>query len=126
MAVADVALTHDHGAHAHGHGSGPDKSVWARGSWVRAIWVSIVFAGVAIGIAMGIRWALGFGEIWNSEVAATFGLTFWAIGFTVGIGCFDYWWGYLTGSPYAGCRRITPPTAPTAGATTSRSTPTTR
>ena len=98
MAVADAALTHDHDAHAHGHGGGSDKSVWARGSWVRAIWVSFVFAGVAIGIAMGIRAALGFGEIWNSEVAATFGLTFWAIGFTVGIGCFDYWWGYLIGS----------------------------
>src|SRR4029079_13609167 len=94
--------THDHDAHAHGHGSGSDKSVWARGSWGRAIWVSGVFAGVAIGIAMGIRWALGFGEIWNSEVAATFGLTFWAIGFTVGIGCFDYWWGYIIGSPQLG------------------------
>ena len=42
VAVADAALTHDHDAHAHGHGGGSDKSVWPRGSWVRAIWVSVV------------------------------------------------------------------------------------
>jgi len=99
MAVAHAPdSAHAHGD-AHGHSGGPQKSVWARGSWVRAIWVSLLFAAVAVGIATAIRAALGFGQVYSSEVAATFGLTFWAIGFTVGIGCFDYWWGYLTGRP---------------------------
>ena len=30
--------THDHG---HGHG-GPQKSIWLRGSWVRAAWVTVL------------------------------------------------------------------------------------
>ena len=102
MAVAHPTdVSHAHGGdHGHGHGGGaPTGSIWLRGSWVRAIWVSLLFACVAIGIATLIREALGFGDVYSSEVAATFGLTFWAIGFTVGIGCFDYWWGYLIGRP---------------------------
>ena len=60
-------------------------------------WVSILFGGIAIGIAMGSasRWASA--RSGTAEVAATFGLTFWAIGFTVGVGCYDYWWGYIRG-----------------------------
>jgi len=80
MAVAHAPdSAHAHGD-AHGHSGGPQKSVWARGSWVRAIWVSLLFAAVAVGIATAIRAALGFGQVYSSEVAATFGLTFWAIG----------------------------------------------
>ena len=89
----------------HGHGpvdSSPQRSLWFRGSWVRAIWVSLAFGLTAAGIAALIRHLLGFAPVSGDsahEVLATFGLTFWAIGFTVGIGCFDYWWGYLTGKP---------------------------
>jgi cytochrome c oxidase subunit I len=94
---------HGHDAHAHGHGGGAQRSVWARGSWIRAIWVSLLFAGIAAGIVWLIRSALGFptnpfDNRSAAEVMTTFGVTFWAIGFTVGIGCFDYWWGYLIGS----------------------------
>ena len=32
------AQSHGHG-HDHGH-SGPKKSIWLRGSWVRAAWVT--------------------------------------------------------------------------------------
>jgi cytochrome c oxidase subunit I len=90
--------------HGHGHGpvDTPQRSLWFRGSWVRAIWVSLTFGLTAAGIAALIRHQLGFNAVSSDsahEVLATFGLTFWAIGFTVGIGCFDYWWGYLTGKP---------------------------
>ncbi len=96
----------NHAADAlHGHGpvdSSPQRSLWFRGSWVRALWVSFAFGLTAAGIAALIRHLLGFSPTSGNsahEVLATFGLTFWAIGFTVGIGCFDYWWGYLIGRP---------------------------
>src|SRR5947199_5359157 len=101
MAVAHGEELAGHG-HAHG---GPvhtqPRSPWTHGSWVRAIWVSILFVLIADGIAAFIRHLLGFSAVKGAnahEVLVTFGLTFWAIGFTVGIGCFDYWWGYLIGS----------------------------
>ena len=103
MAVAHAGDVSGHGGgHAHGPVSRPQRSVWLRGSWVRAIWVSIAFALVVGTIVAGIRNALGFEPVQDTaanEVLATFMVTFWAIGFTVGIGCFDYWWGYLIGSP---------------------------
>ena len=103
MAVAHAGDVSGHGGgHAHGPVSRPQRSVWLRGSWVRAIWVSLAFALVVGTIVAGIRNALGFEPVQDTaakEVLATFMVTFWAIGFTVGIGCFDYWWGYLIGSP---------------------------
>src|SRR5438270_10322817 len=104
MAVAHAADVTGHG-HDHSHGGPVDRrpgSPWTRAGWVRAIWVSLLFGTVVAGIAAAIRQALGFEAVSGEsahEVLLTFGLTFWAIGFTVGIGCFDYWWGYITGSP---------------------------
>ena len=108
MAVAHGAELSGHGhGHADGHGGGHgpaathQRSIWLRGSWVRAIWVSILFGTVVAAIAAFIRQRLGFEAVSGQsahEVLLTFGLIFWAIGFTVGIGCFDYWWGYLIGS----------------------------
>ncbi|MGZ4430437.1 MAG: cytochrome c oxidase subunit I, partial [Gaiellales bacterium] len=100
--VAHATELPGHGAeHAHAHHGGPERGVWLRAGWVRAVWVSIVFGLGAAGIAALIRRLLGFPAVSGDsahEVLLTFGATFWAIGFTVGIGCFDYWWGYLTGS----------------------------
>jgi cytochrome c oxidase subunit I len=100
MAVAHAGDMAGHG-HSHGPVRSEPRSPWLHGSWLRALWVSFLFAFIAIGISAFIRYLLGdpLHGAEMQEVAATFGLTFWAIGFTVGIGCFDYWWGYIIGSP---------------------------
>src|SRR6478672_4642078 len=100
MAVAHAGDVAGHGQ-SHGPVRSEPRSPWLHGSWLRALWVSFLFAFIAIGISALIRYLLGdpLHGAEMQEVAATFGLTFWAIGFTVGIGCFDYWWGYIIGSP---------------------------
>ena len=85
----------------HGHGpiSAPPRSVWLRGSWVRAIWVAAV-AGLGATLAVLLaRDLLGYHPLYSQGAVDTFMLLFAGVGFTVGIGCFDYWWGYLTGRP---------------------------
>ncbi|HEY8860405.1 MAG TPA: hypothetical protein VIM27_13195, partial [Gaiellales bacterium] len=86
------------GLHADGHGGGPSRSVWLRGSWVRAMWVSAVMGLAAAGIVMLIRHATGR-VAYSDGVVQTFLLIFAGVGFTIGIGCWDYWWGYLIGNP---------------------------
>jgi cytochrome c oxidase subunit I len=82
----------------HAGGEGPRRSVWLRGSWVRALWVA-AFAGLAAaGIVMEIR-DLSGRTPYSAGVVQTFGMLFAGIGFTIGIGCWDYWWGYLIGRP---------------------------
>ena len=110
---------------SHGPVSRGGGSPWLGAGWIRAFWVSARFGGTAILITMLIRHLLGFPHPYSAEVAATFGLTFGAIGFTVGIGCFDYWCGYIIGKP-TGAGGPLRSTARTRGATTSGSTPTTR
>ncbi len=90
---------HDHG---HGHGGehyGPKGSVWLRGSWVRAAWCTILGALIGyLGVAAVRSWLFGYGAS-DQGVQDTFMLLLGGIGFLIGIGCFDYWWGYLIGSP---------------------------
>ena len=96
--VAHATEIHPHDLHAHGHGDGPRHSVWLRGSWVRAAWVTIVMGLAAAGAVMLVRHLTG--RTWYSDgVVQTFGLAFAGLGFTIGIGCWDYWWGYLVGNP---------------------------
>src|SRR4051812_37248588 len=89
---------HGHADDAHGgHGGGPRRNIWLRGSWPRALWVSALCGLLAAGIVMAIR-DLSGREASASGPVSTFGVMFSAIGFAVGIGCFDYWWGYLVGN----------------------------
>jgi cytochrome c oxidase subunit 1 len=83
--------------HHHG-GDGPKRSVWLRGSWVRAIWVATFMGLASAGIVMGIRDLTGRTP-YSEGVVQTFVMLFAGIGFTIGIGCWDYWWGYLIGRP---------------------------
>src|SRR4051794_8748650 len=101
---AAVVQTHGdvhqaHGAEGHGHDhGGPRRSIWLRGSWVRAIWLAIVLPLIVIGISLAIRDSLGWRPV-NAQVVSTLALIFSGLGFTIGIGCFDAWWGYLIGAP---------------------------
>jgi cytochrome c oxidase subunit I len=96
--AAHAPELHAPALHAEGHGGGSSKSVWLRGSWVRAFWVSAVMGLTAAGLVMLIRHATGR-IAYSDGVVQTFLLIFAGIGFTIGIGCWDYWWGYLIGNP---------------------------
>ena len=95
--VAHAPELHGHDLH-DGHDGGGQRSVWLRGSWVRAFWVSAVMGLGAAGVVMLIRHADGL-VAYSDGVVQTFLLLFAGIGFTIGIGCFDYWWGYIIGNP---------------------------
>ena len=95
--VAHAPELHAHELH-DGHGGGRKRSVWLRGSWVRAAWVSAVMGLGAAGLVMLIRYETGR-VAYSDGVVQTFLLLFAGIGFTIGIGCFDYWWGYMIGNP---------------------------
>ncbi|MGN6377547.1 MAG: cbb3-type cytochrome c oxidase subunit I [Gaiellales bacterium] len=91
-------LTSTHDAHDH-HGGGPQRSIWLRGSWVRAAWVTVLgcvigFYGVEVVRSVLFGW-----PAYNQGVSDTFMLLLGGVGFTIGIGCWDYWWGYLSGQP---------------------------
>ncbi len=94
-----VAHAHELTAHEHGHGGGPQKSVWLRGSFVRAAWVTTLAGTIAYLGVLFVRSQLFGYPAYNEGVVVTFVMLFTGIGFTVGIGCWDYWWGYLIGRP---------------------------
>ena len=121
--VAHAPELHGHELH-DGHGGGHKRSVWLRGSWVRAAWVSAAMGLGAAGLVMLIRHATGR-VAYSDGVVQTFLLLFAGIGFTIGIGCFDYWWGYMIGKPTPAHEDHSSHGA-RCGRTTSRSTPTTR
>ncbi len=98
VAIAGVDGGGGHGQRHPGAGGNPPRSVWLRGSWVRAGWTTLL--GIAIG-RLGVEairaWLFG-DPAHSSGVEDTFMLLLGGFGFLVGIGCFDYWWGYLSGS----------------------------
>ncbi len=84
---------------AHGHGgSGPKRSVWLRGSFVRAAWVTFLFGAVGALGTMAVRKYLFGYPAYSQGVVDTFTMALVGLGFTIGIGCWDYWFGYLIGS----------------------------
>ena len=85
--------------HGHAHGGGPTRSVWLRGSWVRAAWVTVLSACIGFyGVELVRSWLFGW-PAYNQGVSDVFMMLLGGVGFTIGIGCWDYWWGYLIGRP---------------------------
>ena len=70
--VAHASELHGHELHAEGHGGGPKRSVWLRGSWVRAFWVSTVMGLGAAGIVMLIRYEAGLVAYSEGVVQTTY------------------------------------------------------
>ncbi len=86
--VAHAPELHAHELH-DGHGGGRKRSVWLRGSWVRAgVGVGRGVAPGAAGLVMLIRHATGR-VAYSDGAVQTFLLLFAGIGFTIGIGCWD-------------------------------------
>ncbi len=102
----------------------PRRNILLRAGFVRAAWMSAFFFGIGVGITVLVRYLEGWYPLWKGDVITTVSLTAAPIGFLAGIGVFDYWVSYASaGRP---CPTTTRATVPTAGRTTSRSTPTTR
>jgi cytochrome c oxidase subunit I len=98
VATAPELAGHHPEAHAHGHGGGPRRNIFLRAGWVRAVWVAIGLAVVAALVVAGLR-AITGRDAGDAQAMLTFAMIFYGVGFAVGIGCFDYWWGYLIGNP---------------------------
>ena len=91
--MATHSPTHsDPSGHAH-HMDPRPLSYW----WKRAL----LWSGGAFLFAYGLVWALrtifGNEPIWEPQVYVTAAAGLTTIGFLIGIGCFDYWWLWMTG-----------------------------
>jgi cytochrome c oxidase subunit 1 len=91
--MATHAPTHSHpGHHAH-HVDPRPLSYW----WKRAaVWTvgAILFAFALVWL---LRNAFGNTPTWEPQVYNAVAATFGALGFLIGIGCFDWWWGWIRG-----------------------------
>ena len=66
---------------------------------MRAAWVTVLAALIGRFGVMAVRsWLFGY-PAHDSGVEDTFMMLFGGVGFLIGIGCFDYWYGYLVGKP---------------------------
>ncbi|MFN8110230.1 MAG: cbb3-type cytochrome c oxidase subunit I [Thermoleophilia bacterium] len=92
--MATFAPTYAHPDSGHGHHA-PPKPLWYW--WKRAIVWTLSGAITGLALVFLLRWAFGFKDLWEPQPywAAIAGLS--GMGFVIGIGCFDWWWGYLTG-----------------------------
>ena len=121
--VTDVVDTH----HAEPHHAAPPRrgtDHLKRPGFIRAGLDDAALWAIGAGLVVFFRWLGGYEPTWDwLVITVVASLTAAPIGFLAGIGSFDYWVYYISGRP---TREEDHSTAPTAGATTSRSTPTTR
>lgn len=96
--MATYAPTHQDPGHHHHHLDERPLSYW----WKRAfLWTTLAFAA-GFGIVFLLRAIFGLDPLWNAQVYYTVAVSMASVAFTIGIGCFDYWWRWLTG------RRVDP------------------
>ena len=91
--MATHAPTHSSpSGHAH-HPDPRSLSYW----WKRAaIWTVGAFL-FAFALVWAARHIFGNEPIWEPQVYVTAAASLTSIGFLIGIGCFDYWWRWMTG-----------------------------
>jgi len=90
-------------AHDVQHAPAPAGGGWRllyRGSLLRAVWMTPLFAGIGFGLVVLARWAGGWHPILLTEpLVLVSGLVAAPVGFLAGIGAFDYWVYYALGFP---------------------------
>jgi cytochrome c oxidase subunit 1 len=94
-----AVTTPAHVDQGHHHApAGPQRGVWLRAGWWRALLWTWTAGGIGILLPAGIRHLLGW-DWYSRPVTFTVVLFLMPIGFILGIGCFDYWGRYIIGSP---------------------------
>jgi cytochrome c oxidase subunit 1 len=93
-----AAVTHHNGHHAAPRRPTGLGRLLAPG-WLRAIWMTILFFGIGCLLGPGIRAAIGWDPVWQSQVWATVEMVTCPLGFLAGLGAFDYWIRYAIGRP---------------------------
>ena len=91
--MATHAPTHSHPSHHQHHSDPRPLSYW----WKRAVLWTVGGFAVAFLVVFLCRWLFGFDPWWDPQVYYASAASLSAIGFMIGIGCFDYWWGYIRG-----------------------------
>jgi cytochrome c oxidase subunit 1 len=96
-----VTHTADHTHHADPHApAGPPPHPLLAAGWLRAGWMTLLFAGIGLGLVLGIRAIAGWDPVWHWPPVITVAfLTAAPIGYLAGLGCFDYWVYYAVGRP---------------------------
>ncbi len=91
--MATFAPTHSHPGHGAHHGDPHPLSYW----WKRAVlWVIGGFLGSFL-IVYLTRLVFGMTPKWDPQAYYAVAAAVTTICFLIGIGCFDYWWGYIKG-----------------------------
>ncbi|MFP5451630.1 MAG: cbb3-type cytochrome c oxidase subunit I [Thermoleophilia bacterium] len=91
--MATYAPTHAHPGHHNHHMDERPLSYW----WKRAfVWTTLSFAA-GFAIVYLLRAVFGLDPAWQPQVYYTVAVSMAGVGFTIGIGCFDYWFRWLTG-----------------------------
>ncbi len=94
--MATHAPTHSAPSHGHHHHGDPRPlSYW----WKRAVLWSVGGFAASFLIVYLARLVFGMEPYWNPQVYYTVAASLTSICFLIGIGCFDYWWGYIKGKP---------------------------
>lgn len=91
--MATYAPAHSHLPHGHGHGDLPPLSHW----WKRAAWGT--FAGAVFGFAIVAFFRAVFDQtpLWEEHTYVAVSSITGVMGFLIGIGCFDWWGGWMLG-----------------------------
>lgn len=79
--------------HHHHHHDNRPLSYW----WTRAFIGTIAGAAFGIAIVWLLRALFGLRPLWEEELYAAVAMTLAGVGFLAGLGCFDWWLGYIAG-----------------------------
>lgn len=91
--MATYAPTHSHPGHHHHHMDPRPLSYW----WKRAFVYTTVSIALSFALVYLLRVAFGLTPAWQGEVYYAVAAGVGTIAFTVGIGCWDYWFRWLRG-----------------------------
>jgi len=91
--MATFAPAHATPPHHHHHHDERPLSYW----WKRAFVGTVVGAGVGILLVWFFRFVFGMEPLWSEQLYATVAFATASVGFLAGIGCFDWWLGYIAG-----------------------------
>jgi cytochrome c oxidase subunit 1 len=91
--MATFAPAHSHPPHHHHEHDSRPLSYW----WTRAFVGTISGAAIGFALVWFFRLVFDLRPLWSAELYATIGFSLAGVGFLAGLGCFDWWLGYIAG-----------------------------